>query len=435
MNKYLVLVLSLLGCLVFTQAKAQAVPADSLSLDQAIDNVLQNQPSLDQIKAEVDAAQAQVQEAHAGYYPQVDANADYSHIDPVPSFTFANGGSVDIAPYNNYNFNVSIAQQIYDFGRTKSNIELAQSKMLTTKDRSQVVKWTLSYYTAHIFNSILFLEHSMEVEDEQISTLKHDLDLVKKRQESGAATNYDLLTTKVQIATEQNRKTDLENEREQQIINLRKLMGWDQSRPVSIKGDLVLKDSTLENVLPPVDLKNRPDYQLLQDKKDFFQQQYQLARTIEKPSLNAMASAGFKDGYPKDLNRLYGNWVLGVNLKVPLFSGYRSRYQQQAAKANLRSVTAQENDLQRNIQSQVASASSDFESAKKKLNTANLQIEQAREQIKLARLRYENGVITSQDLLDSETKLAQARLQRLNYIYKMIMSRYDLDKALGKQIW
>ena len=319
MNKHLVLILSLLGCLIVTKVNAQAVSTDSLSLDQAIHKVLQNQPSLDQIKAEVDAAQAQVQEAHVGYYPQVAANVDYSRIDPVPSFTFANGGSVDIAPHNNYNFNVSATQEIYDFGRTKSNIELAQSKMLTTKDRSLVVKWTLSYYTAHIFNSILFLEHSIEVEDEQISTLQHDLDLVKKRQESGAATDYDLLTTKVQIATEQNRKTDLENERDQQIISLRKLMGWDQSRPVAIKGDLVLQDSTLTPGLPPVNLKKRPDYQLLQDKKDIYQQQYQLSRTIEKPTLNAFASAGFKDGYPKDLNRLYGNWVLGVNLKVPIY--------------------------------------------------------------------------------------------------------------------
>lgn len=435
MNKHLVLVLSLLGCFIFAQAKGQAMSADSLSLTRAIHNVLQNQPSLDQIKAEVDAAEARVKEANVSYYPQVAANLDYNRIDPVPSFTFAGGNSFDIAPHNNYNFNVSVSQAIYDFGRTKSNIQLAQSQMLTTSDRSKLVKWTLSYYTAHVFNSVLFLQHSIEVENEQITTLQHDLDLVKKRQEGGTATNYDLLTTKVQIATEQNRKVDLRNERDQQIITLRKLMGWDQTRPVVLKGDLVLKDSSAQSVMPMVNLQKRPDYQLLQDKKNIYQRQYDLAQTIEKPSLNAMVTAGFKDGYPKSLNQLYGNWALGLDLRVPIFSGYRSRYQQEEAKANMRSVTAQEDDLKRTVQSQVASASSDYESAKQKLSTANLQIQQAQEQIKLARLRYKNGVITSQDLLDSETKLAQARLQRLSYIYKMILSRYDLDKAIGKQIW
>jgi len=145
--------------------------------------------------------------------------------------------------------------------------------------------------------------------------------------------------------------------------------------------------------------------------------------------------AGFKDGYPSDLNKLFGNIMLGVNLKVPIFSGYISRYKQQEAEANMKSVEAEKRNLTRNAKSQIARAKSDYRAAEKKLKTSKLQIQQAQEQIKLARIRYENGVITSQDLLDSETKLAQARLQRLNNIYQMTLSRYNLRKALGEDIW
>ena len=437
MNKHLVLVFSLLGCLAFTQAKGQAMSdsSASLSLDQAIHAVLKNQPSLDEIQANIKAIQAGIHQIHdAGYYPKVAANANYERLDPVSSFNIG-GTPQNIMPHNNYNFNVSVDQTIYDFGRTQADINLARSRMLSTQDRTKEVKWTLSYFTAQIYYGILFLQHSIEVENEQITTLQHDLDLVKKRQEGGTATNYDLLTTKVQIATEQNRKVDLQNQRDKQVIALRKLMGWDQSHQVVLKGQLALPDTLAMLKQPIVNLNNRPDYQLLVDQKNVYEKQYLLARTIELPSLRAGVTGGWKNGYIADLNKLYKNWSFGLNLRVPLFSGYKSRYQQQEAKAHMEAVDDQQRNLQRTIQSQIAMAKSDYKAANKKFNTAKLQIQQAQEQIKLARLRYENGVITSQDLLDSETKLAQARLQRLSYIYKMILSRYDLDKALGKPIW
>ena len=435
MRKYLLLFIALAGTTGLSRAYGQSMRADSLTMDQAIHNVLQNQPSLMEIKDQVNAAEARIHQAHVNYYPKVAANVDYSHINPVPSFVFAGGNSVNIAPYNNYNFNIGLEQTIYDFGRTKADIALAHSQLLTTRDRTNLVKWTLSYYTVQIFYSILFIEHSIKVENDQITTLEHDLELVKKRQEGGTATNYDLLTTKVQIAAERNRKTDLLNEKDKQLIALRKLMGWNQTQSLSIKGNLSPADSSLTLNYDSMNIDKRPDYQLLKDKQNIYRKQLDLAKTIELPSLDAGASAGFKDGYPKNLNKLYGNWDVGLNLRVPIFTGYLSRYKQQEARANIQSVNAEKEDLQRTMDSQVASARSDFNSAKKKLRTAELQIKQGREQIKLARIRYENGVITSQDLLDSETKLAQARLQRLEYIYQMTLSRYDLQKALGINIW
>jgi outer membrane protein len=413
----------------------QSAAPDSLTLQDAIHNVLENQPSLNEIQDQVNAAEARVRQAHINNYPKAAANVNYSHIKPVPSVKFANGGSFTIAPYNNYNFNVAVNQTLYDFGRTNADIVLAKSQVLTAKDQSNVVKWTLSYYTVQVFYGILFLRHSIKVEDEQISTLQQDLQLVKKRKESGAATNYDLLTTKVQIATEKNRKVDLENTQDKQIIALRKLMGWDQTRPVTVKGRLVADTTKGIRGVSNLDMNMRPDYQILKDRENIYQKQYDLARTIELPSLNAEGMAGFKDGYPSDLNKLFGNVLVGVNLRVPLFSGYISRFKQQEAKAQIQAVKDQKQNLARNVKSEVARAQSDFEAARKKLKTANLQIEQANEQIELARVRYQNGVITNQDLLDSETKLAQARLQRLNYIYQMKLSRYNLQKALGENIW
>jgi outer membrane protein TolC len=64
-----------------------------------------------------------------------------------------------------------------------------------------------------------------------------------------------------------------------------------------------------------------------------------------------------------------------------------------------------------------------------------LQIEQAEKGLKLARVRYKNGAITSNDLLAAETALTQARFQKVKTIYNVLLSQYDLKKAMGVKIW
>jgi outer membrane protein TolC len=69
------------------------------------------------------------------------------------------------------------------------------------------------------------------------------------------------------------------------------------------------------------------------------------------------------------------------------------------------------------------------------LETADLQIEQAKEQLRLAKIRYRNGVITNTDLLAAETALTRARFQKVTTTYNILLSQYDLKKAVGEKIW
>lgn len=435
MKAFSVVILMILLLPVVSAARERSVaPSDSLGLREVIRQVLHNQPDLQEVAAEVEAGEARIKESETAYYPHVEGVGSYNRIAPVPAFTFANGSSISIAPKNNYNFDVTVEQTIYDFGRTRANIDLAQSNLITSRDRAPVVKWTLSYYTVQVFYSILYLRQSIVVENKQISALKHDLELVAKRIQSGSAIQYDMLTTKVQLAREQNNKLDLENHLNQELINLKKLMGLSQESPLNIKGSFEM-NLNQPAVNSSADLQNRPDYKELTDKEQSLMQQEKATGKMNMPSLNFGFNGGFKNGYPQDLQKMFGNVVLGVNLKVPIFDGSATKYREQEVSASLKEVQARRENLKRNIEAQIAQAQSDYRNGKNKMSNVELQIQQAEAQVKLARLRYQSGVITSQDLIDAETNLAQARLQKVGIIYHILLSQYDLKKAMGVDIW
>ncbi len=51
------------------------------------------------------------------------------------------------------------------------------------------------------------------------------------------------------------------------------------------------------------------------------------------------------------------------------------------------------------------------------------------------RARYENGMATALDLLDTEAALSQAELARLQAAYAYVMNNYTLKRATGEVFW
>jgi len=274
----------------------------------------------------------------------------------------------------------------------------------------------------------------MDVVGEQLKTLNEDLKIAQKKLKNGSATDYDVLSIKVRIGEEKNRKLDLEDRKEKLKSTLRKLFGWDTDKAVNVKGALKLKKEEPISDLTKV-YTERPDYQVLQQQKKSLQQAYKLQSLTDMPMLSAGVTAGFKNGYQPDINEIIGNYSIGFQLKVPIFNGHITRYQKQEVQSNINSLNAQSRKLQRNIQEQVEQAKTDVRTGKQKLKTTDLQIKQAKEQLRLAKIRYKNGVITNTDLLAAETALTKARFEKVTTIYNILLSQYDLRKAMGEKIW
>jgi len=74
----------------------------------------------------------------------------------------------------------------------------------------ELTKTNLSLQTIRVFYTIILLQKSMKVQDEQIEALNQHLSVTQKRVAAGTATSFDVLTTQVRVAGAQNQKVDIQ---------------------------------------------------------------------------------------------------------------------------------------------------------------------------------------------------------------------------------
>jgi len=147
--------------------------------------------------------------------------------------------------------------------------------------------------------------------------------------------------------------------------------------------------------------------------------------------LNALVSYGVKNGYVPNIDVLRGNILAGIELKIPVLDGDRSRSMEQEAAALVRAAEARKNETDLMIQGDVEQAIVEAKAAAERVKVTAVNIEQADLAVRTARLRYEAGTVPNLDLLDALTDQTQARLTNLQSLYDAVLSSFRLRRAVG----
>jgi outer membrane protein TolC len=408
-----------------------AGPTDSLSIGDAISLVLSRNPALQEAAHMIEASKARVEQSRGGYSPTADVEASYTYLAPVAEIEFG-GFGFQVFPASNYDGHIVLRQTVYDFSKTSAQVELAESRVVLAQDSRESIGRDLAFRTAEVFYGILFLRRSVEVQDEQIRTLNEHLSTTQKKISSGTATQLDALTTQVRIAAAQTIKINLENALHRAEISLRKLAALAPEDPLNLKGEFLTRLPPLtQDSLRTVALNCRIEAKAAANAVESASAQQRSAQTSERPSVNAVIAYGLKNGYVPDLDVLRGNFVAGLQLRIPLLDAHRSNSLEQEAQATLNAAEARKRDVDLGIQAEVQQAIAEVRAALEKVQVATVSIERAEKAVENARLRYEAGTVQNLDLLDATTERAQAKLNNLQALYDVVTSGFQLRRAIG----
>ncbi|NTV45103.1 MAG: TolC family protein [Chlorobiales bacterium] len=418
-----------------TLAHAQTAPADSLSLQGAIHLAVRQNPQAKQAKENLSAAKARVTQNRSSFFPSVTASATYTRLDPVPEIGLGTT-SFKTAPNNNYNFQVGAQMLLFDFGKRSDLVDLTLTQKSSQENNLNMVERDLAYQTVQLFYGILFLQENIKVQDEQITALQQNEDRIRKRVLTGTATEFNVLTAQVRIGAAQNRRTDLVNSMQNTEISLKRLLGLPESAPLKLKGNFAYQPVTFSaDDLVQKAVNNRVELKMAQETEMLAQIQRSIASKGDLPTLSAQAAYGIKNGYPMDVEELRGNFYGAVELQVPIFTGFKVSGEKQEAEANIYAAEAKTLDMKQLITADVAQAINSIDASKAKLKTAETQVKQAKEAAQQARIRYDNGMVTTLDLLDAEVSLSEAELTQIQAHYNYVISVYLLKRATGEVIW
>ena len=428
----------LLLALFFTNgiAKGQVNLKDSLSLESIIAEVSQNHPLVKRALEGVNSSEAQIGAAESANKPNVDFTASVSHLGPVSEISIPGMSALKLMPKTNYSTTVSVTQNLYDFGKTQSNVELAEENKELSSYSVEQIRQSLSQSVISAYYTLLYIQETIKITDEQLNVLREHLRYVQKKMETGSATSYEVLSTEVRISALESDKTDLEANRKTIISQLNSLMGVPETSDIAVKNDLEISLPSLQHdEMISYALENRDEMKVALEREKMSELNYQITDLQNKPRIDGFVNGSINNGYRPDLNEPIPNFVVGVNLNVPIYDGKRKKYNLLQAESENRVNDQETENVRRDILNEVVQCEADIEASLKKIELSEMQLKQATKAYELAEVSYNAGVITNVELLDNSTLVSECRLQLLRAKIDYTVNSYSLKSAIGERLY
>lgn len=412
-----------------------AQKAQPLTLDETVRRVLTTYPSVKQAEEAIKSAGYNIKMAQAAMYPILNASASYTRVEPVATVHLAD---MDLAldPNNNYHAGVSLRQLIYDFGKNRPIIEAAKEKETLSRLQQDELYQSLALNTIQIYYMNCFARQAIQIKKQELSDYEEMLRQVDIRTKSGSSTSFDLLNTQVSQSAVNTQLTELSTNLKTLQVQLSILADTTITEATPLHEDFEIKRhlSTLDNLLSTA-FATRSEMQMADKQIAIARLEESAARRTYNPSLDLSATAGGKNGYPMNLNRMKMNYEVGVTLSIPIYEGGRRKQSASLARSVHNSAVFQKELIEKQVRQDVNqnynSLTSDFE----KIEQLSRQVSLAQKAYEQAKVNYKAGSITNLELLTSSTNLSSSRLQLLQAKINYLVSDYKLKVSIGEKIW
>ncbi|MFA5972831.1 MAG: TolC family protein [Lentimicrobiaceae bacterium] len=406
---------------------------DSVELQQVVKRVLETHPSVLKAEEAINSVEAGIGLAKSAYYPNIELGASYTRIGPVPAISIPELGSFEMAPANNYNTSLNIYQTVYDFSKTKTNMQVAESGKAIVEKNIDMVKQKLTSLVISNYFTLVYLQEAVHIKEIQLGILEQHLDFITRKKETGSATDYEILSTKVRISVAKNQKYDTETALSNQLASLNSLLGLPVQTRIKVKNRLMLQPLNVEcDSLINYAIEHRNELILGDLRKKQAELHLQSVKIENNPVVSAFFSGGIKNGYFPDLNQPKANYAAGLGINVPIFSATRHRNYLQMATSDINSIKLDIEQGRRQISSEVFMNVNNLQNSLQKIDQSELQLDQAEEARRLADLSYKAGSLTNLDLLDSESLEAESRLNLLRVRTEYMINAAKLEISIGK---
>ncbi|BAV05535.1 Outer membrane protein TolC [Filimonas lacunae] len=402
---------------------------------------LSNHRSIRVYENEKRASEQKAREALADYLPKIEATGGLAdNIKPqvsiIPAGLF---GPTDtkVAFTKRYNTTaqVELNQTIYDqaaitgLQASKYNKKNADVN-IQHNEESIIYNISNAYQQVHIYQLQLQLLHANEYtysEQLKIANLGVDKGVTAEVDRNKIQVNYNNTLSQINVA-EKNlslASTQLKNE-----------MGY------ALNDVLTIDTLASAEVIPVLNaqtadtfrVQNRTDYQASEIEAALLDISARQKNGSKLPTLSFYARYG-ANGFGDKLGQSFSSFnalsVIGLNLKIPLFNGFKKNAQY--AQARIEYQNAQEN-----MKIDADKYRVEYENAKTTLLKAAVNVQNDYRNIELAKsvfkstdLQYQKGVTDLTDWLNSQNSLREAQNNFLNSLYSFYTAQLDLEKANG----
>jgi outer membrane protein TolC len=395
--------------------------------------------------AGVRAAEARVDQARGGALPRVNYSESYTRSDN-PVFVFSSlltqhqfgVENFNIGPLNrpdsinNFQSVVTVDQNLYDAGQTRTAVKSADlARRMTEEDRKRVQMEVIAGATRAYYGAALAAE-TLKTAEQALGSAQADLERAQSVRAAGMSTDVDVLSIRVHLAAVNEQRINRAADLDVAKAALNDALGLPLDAPHTLTTPLTpleLPDLNLEDLEKQAS-GGRPEAKAMLLVMDMAHTQADAARVSLLPQVSFRAALEADRG--RFITRGGANWLAGVNLRWNLFNGFADKAR--IAEAG-QAVARSEADRQRTdsaLRLQVRRAYAGLRAAAQRIEVTRAAVAEAEESLRITQNRYASGMATVTDLLRNETAALESRTRYLAATHDQRVAAAMLEFAAGR---
>jgi outer membrane protein TolC len=220
--------------------------------------------------------------------------------------------------------------------------------------------------------------------------------------------------------------------------NLLKLqMGMDIGSSISLTDSLssdAVKNISVSAEKP--DATKRIEYSMLETQKRVNTLELKNNRMGYVPSLIAygsLSTSAQRDEFDifSSGKKWYPTGLIGATLSWNLFDGFQRERKIEQAKLNIQKTENQMLNASNAFSLEAEAARTQLMNALASFNTQKENLELANEVVRVSKIKYDQGVGSNLEVINSETSLREAQTNYYNALYDALINKVDYDRAMG----
>lgn len=424
-----------------TFAEEEKLPI-AYTLDECVHMALRQSPAILAAREEMNRTRGVILEAWSSIL-SLNAEGSYTYMETPQGMTIPKDSFAPTIPpadvflgstsNKSYMLAVDATLPLFTGGRVMSGISIAylQDDIALFEYKKSTADTIYAVKTA--FYGILLARELVRVRTEALDLLVEHYETTKKKYDVGVVSRFDLLRSEVELANARPPLIEAKNDLAISYEQLKRVLGVDVDEPFEIEGELEFReiDVSLDDFLDRASIAS-PDLVISRKFETIAKKNVRMAVGEFFPSVTAFARYEWaSDELHVDFSEDDWEYTFGAIVSVPIFDLMISASKLKQAKAEYEMARIGYLDTTNSVKVDVKEAYYDLVEASEIIESQRLNIEVAEESLRIAEVRYDNGISTLLELLDTQLAVTEAKLNYLNALFNFEESYARLISIVG----
>ncbi len=341
--------------------------------------------------------------------------------------------SLELGRPNNYLLTFSLTQPLFTGGKIVNQYKISKDLMKISESGYLLKQEEVILDVDENYFRVLNVMEKVKLAEAYKNMLAELVNNLENMQLAGLITSNEILKAKVKYSEAELNIFKAKNGLKLAKMSLNKTLGLRIEDEVNLTDSLLKAEDYSYVFAKDETINNRPEIKSLNSLLDINAKLISITKSRYLPNLVLQGNYNFINPNPyNSMEPEFGNnWQIGLIGQMELFHGNDTYYQLATAKHNKKVTEFEIQEAKEKITLELEQAKLKYEEAKQYLSMAENNLSQAVENLRVCKDKFEEGLLTSSEVLEAQTLWQQAFGTTIEAKTDLRITETKLKKALG----